>query len=119
MYATLAAATLAPTTRRCFVVSPCVETEVNSTHWGGTMQGSRSGANVPTALRNLTGREREVLLLMTEGWSNRIMAKKLGISERTVRAHLTSITQKLGGCSRVQAAVFTERYREHLLPHEA
>jgi len=56
----------------------------------------------PTA--GLTGRERQVLYWLTTGESNRQIAARLVISEHTVRAHLRSLTRKLGVTNRAQAA---------------
>ncbi|WP_433081266.1 helix-turn-helix domain-containing protein [Dactylosporangium sp. CA-052675] len=56
-------------------------------------------------LDRLTGREREVLVLLPSGAANREIAGRLGITERTVKAHVTSIIAKLEVCSRVRAAV--------------
>ena len=47
-------------------------------------------------LTRLTEREREVLGLIAEGMSNRALAERLFITERTVEAHVTQIFQKLG-----------------------
>ncbi|WP_329084054.1 MULTISPECIES: response regulator transcription factor [unclassified Streptosporangium] len=47
-------------------------------------------------LRALTGREREVLALMAEGRTNQAVAERIGIAERTVEKHCTSIFAKLG-----------------------
>ena len=47
-------------------------------------------------LDELTAREREVLELMAEGRSNQGIAERLGISERGVQKHVTSIFEKLG-----------------------
>jgi DNA-binding NarL/FixJ family response regulator len=47
-------------------------------------------------LAALTGREREVLGLLTEGLSNHALARRLYVTERTVEAHITSIFAKLG-----------------------
>ena len=47
-------------------------------------------------LAQLTEREREVLGLIAEGMSNRALAERLFITERTVEAHVTQIFQKLG-----------------------
>jgi DNA-binding NarL/FixJ family response regulator len=45
---------------------------------------------------SLTPREREVLALVGAGLSNKIIALRLGISEATVKAHLTNVYQRLG-----------------------
>ena len=52
----------------------------------------------------LTGRERQTAALVGEGMSNRDIAQQLGISKRTVDAHLEHIFGKLGISSRVQLA---------------
>ena len=54
----------------------------------------------------LTRREREVALLISRGSCNKEIAVKLKISERTVKAHLTSIFLKLGVSDRLQLAVY-------------
>ena len=59
----------------------------------------------------LTRRELEVLGLVGQGLANKQIARRLGIGERTVKAHLTSIFQRLGVSDRVQAALWA---REHL-----
>ncbi|MFE6716578.1 helix-turn-helix domain-containing protein [Streptomyces albidoflavus] len=53
----------------------------------------------------LTRREREVLLLLPEGETNRVLGRRLGIADRTVKAHLTNIKRKLRVESRVQLAL--------------
>lgn len=60
---------------------------------------------------SLTDREREVLLLVRGGLANKQIARRLGISERTVKAHLTSVFQRLGVSDRTQAALWAS---EHL-----
>lgn len=60
-------------------------------------------ATVRSAWLTLTARERQVLGLIAAGCSNRDAARALGISEHTVRAHLRSISQKLGVQNRLQA----------------
>jgi DNA-binding NarL/FixJ family response regulator len=59
---------------------------------------------------SLTPREREVLALVGAGLSNKIIALRLGISEATVKAHLTRIYQQIGVTDRTQAALWA---REH------
>ena len=58
----------------------------------------------------LTTREQEVLSLVRQGLANKQIGRKLGISERTVKAHLTSIFQRLDVQDRTQAALWAERH---------
>ena len=51
---------------------------------------------LPDPVSDLTDREREVLGLVAEGMSNRAIASRLFVTERTVEAHVTQIFQKLG-----------------------
>lgn len=59
---------------------------------------------------DLTEREAEVLALVGQGLANKQIARKLGISERTVKAHLTSVFQRLGVSDRVQAALWAQQH---------
>ena len=56
-------------------------------------------------MANLTPREREILCLLAEGQSNKVIAKNLGISDGTVKLHVKAILRKLEVHSRVEAAV--------------
>ena len=58
------------------------------------------------AFDELSRRERETLLLLADGLSNSEIAERLGISEKTVRNHLSHLFDKLGVWSRAQAIVF-------------
>ena len=55
------------------------------------------------ALEPLTPREREVLQLVAEGLANKHVARRLGISDHTVKFHLGSVMAKLGAASRTEA----------------
>ena len=57
----------------------------------------------------LTEREREVLTLIARGLPNKLIARDLSISEKTVKAHVSSILGKLGVSDRTQAALFAVR----------
>jgi DNA-binding NarL/FixJ family response regulator len=57
----------------------------------------------------LTEREREVLQLVADGLANKQIARRLGISEKTVKGHLTQVFQTLGVTDRTQAALWAER----------
>jgi DNA-binding CsgD family transcriptional regulator len=61
------------------------------------------------ALTSLTTREREVLALLVEGLSNRAIAQRLYISEKTASVHVSNILAKLGVHSRLQAAAVARR----------
>jgi len=54
----------------------------------------------------LTAREQEVLGLLAEGLANKQIARRLGIAEKTVKAHLTSVFQGIGVTDRTQAALW-------------
>ncbi len=62
---------------------------------------------VPRVVSNLTGREREVLALLRDGLSNKGIARRLNLSEVTIKTHLSSAFRKLGVSNRVQAAQYT------------
>jgi DNA-binding NarL/FixJ family response regulator len=58
----------------------------------------------------LTERERDVLALLAEGRANKVIARSLGISEKTVKNHVTRILQALGVADRTQAALWAQRH---------
>jgi DNA-binding NarL/FixJ family response regulator len=66
----------------------------------------------PRGLDALTRREREVLAELAQGRSNREIARALRVSEKTVKAHVSSVLAKLGVQDRTQAALFAVRH-EH------
>jgi DNA-binding NarL/FixJ family response regulator len=72
---------------------------------------SRGAApSVGTTAPDLSPRETEVLRLVVEGLLNKQIAARLGITERTVKAHLTSAYQRIGVADRTQAALWAERH---------
>lgn len=62
-----------------------------------------------TPSHDLTDREREVLSLVATGLANKQIARRLGISEKTVKGHLTQVFQTIGVTDRTQAALWAER----------
>ena len=58
---------------------------------------------------SLTPREREVLGLIARGRSNKLIARELGIAEKTVKTHVGHVLAKLGVTDRTQAAVIAVR----------
>jgi pimeloyl-ACP methyl ester carboxylesterase/DNA-binding CsgD family transcriptional regulator len=70
----------------------------------------RAASSATDAFGELSKRERETLSLLAEGLSNSEIAERLGISEKTVRNHLSHLFDKLGVWSRAQAIVFA---RDH------
>ncbi len=64
---------------------------------------------VPGDNLGLTAREREVLVLVAEGWSNRQIAEELFISAKTASVHVSRILMKLGLSSRGEAAALAHR----------
>ena len=56
--------------------------------------------------RNLSGREEAILRLLTEGAPNKIIARKLGVAEATVKVHVKAILRKLHAQNRTQAAMW-------------
>ena len=65
--------------------------------------------------QQLSPREEEVLRLVAAGLANKQIARRLGISERTVKAHLTNVFSRIDVTDRTQAALWAERN----LPPEA
>ncbi len=68
----------------------------------------RAGASAKTRTE-LSPREREVLILVGSGLANKQIARRLGISEKTVKTHLTKVFGVIGVTDRTQAALWAER----------
>jgi DNA-binding NarL/FixJ family response regulator len=66
--------------------------------------------SAPDPLAGVSPREREVFGLLLDGMPNKLIARQLGISEKTVKSHLTSIFREIGVTDRVQAILWAERH---------
>ena len=69
------------------------------------VQGDTPPEDETSPIDDLTPRESEILGLVAEGQSNKVIARNLGISDGTVKLHVKAILRKLGIHSRVEAAV--------------
>ena len=75
---------------------------------GRALLSARSSA---TPLDGLSEREQDVLRLVARGLPNKLIARELSISEKTVKAHLTQVFRVIGVTDRTQAALWAERTR--------
>jgi DNA-binding CsgD family transcriptional regulator len=66
-------------------------------------------AHEPDAVTALTARELEVLALLAEGASNKLIARRLGISAHTAKYHVASLLDKLDAVSRTDAVAHAAR----------
>ena len=83
-----------------FVVLPVAYSEQFSEQRAVPVVGA---LNLSSPDEALTNREREVLELVSQGLSNKLIARRLQISEHTVKFHISSISTKLGASSRTDA----------------
>ncbi|UVF19364.1 response regulator transcription factor [Microvirga terrae] len=83
-------------------------------------------ANDPAALQNkLSDREAQILRCLTQGASNKIIARELGVAEATVKVHIKAILRKVKASNRTQAAMwatgnldFAQENSRSLVPRE-
>jgi two-component system, NarL family, response regulator LiaR len=92
---------------------------IRTVHGGGALLHPKVAARLLSELATdpLTPREREVLVLIGRGMANKVIARELSLSEKTVKAHVSSILAKLGVHDRTQAALYA--VREGLLGPES
>lgn len=89
-----------------------IATAIRAVHAGGSPLDPKAARalidsqRAPRPTSQLTEREAEVLLLVRDGLANKQIARRLGITERTVKAHMTSIFQTIGVTGRTQAALW-------------
>ena len=72
----------------------------------GRLEGNVTG--LPS--RRLSNREAEILTCLRDGAPNKVIARKLNLSEATVKVHVKTILKKIGACNRTQAALWAARY---------
>jgi DNA-binding NarL/FixJ family response regulator len=83
---------------------------------GGAPLAPRAARELVTAWRErrepgaLTPRDLDVLLLLAEGLANKVIAQRLGIAEKTVKAHVTKVFHALRVTDRTQAALWVQRH---------
>jgi DNA-binding NarL/FixJ family response regulator len=65
--------------------------------------------DAPDPLAGISPREREVFALLLDGLPNKVIAQRLGISEKTVKTHLTNIFRRIGVTDRLQAVLWADR----------
>jgi DNA-binding NarL/FixJ family response regulator len=84
---------------------------IRTVHAGGALLHPKVASRLleEMATDPLTPREREVLALIGRGMANKVIARELTLSEKTVKAHVSSILAKLGVTDRTQAALYAVR----------
>jgi DNA-binding NarL/FixJ family response regulator len=84
---------------------------IRTVHDGGALLHPRVASRLLEEIVTdpLTPREREVLGLIGRGMANKVIARELSLSEKTVKAHVSSILAKLGVTDRTQAALYAVR----------
>ena len=66
-------------------------------------------------VNSLTSRERQIVLMVAEGLSNKDVGRRLNLSEGTVKVHLHNIYGKLGVKNRTALVPIAHTYREELM----
>ena len=84
---------------------------IRTVHRGGALLHPQVAARLLEEMTEdpLTPREREVLALIGRGMPNKIIARELGVAEKTVKTHVSHILGKLGLTDRTQAALYAVR----------
>ena len=64
----------------------------------------------------LSGRERSILHCLVQGASNKVIARRIGIAESTVKVHVKTILRKIHACNRTQAAIWAMKNNVTVAP---
>ena len=91
------------------IVLPIAGIDAHNTHRESAGDSMVENANGHQS-RKLSCREAEILTCLTEGAPNKVIARKLNLSEATVKVHVKAILKKIGACNRTQAALWARRY---------
>jgi len=89
---------------------------------GGALRQQQSRPETPSALipandvapvatsHRLSEREAHILHCLTQGASNKLIARELGVAEATVKVHVKSILRKVKAANRTQAAIWAQEH---------
>jgi len=97
------------------MIDPTVAARLLHTLGGDAHRDGRGGTGghglaTQDAIDHLTRREREVLELIAVGYSNKRIARELGVAEKTVKTHVGHLLAKLGVADRTQAALLAVQH---------
>jgi two-component system, NarL family, response regulator DevR len=73
----------------------------------------RRGPDEDELIARLSAQERQVLLLLAEGLTNRQIADRMYLAEKTIKNYVTSVLSKMGLTRRTEAAVYAARHLKH------
>jgi two-component system response regulator DevR len=73
----------------------------------------RRGPDEDELIAGLSAQERQVLVLLAEGMTNRQIAERMYLAEKTIKNYVTSVLAKMGLTRRTEAAVYAARHLKH------
>ncbi|MFE9657849.1 response regulator [Micromonospora sp. NPDC006431] len=88
------------------VIAPALTRRLLDRFAGQLAAGPSQPGRTDPRLASLTDREREILVAIGSGWTNREIAERLVLSESTVKTHVGKVLAKIGARDRVQAVIF-------------
>ncbi len=96
--------------KKCIRVVSKGEVWMDNKTIGDILKGLSTGGPKPYVTQKLSHREREIVSLVSQGYRNKEISAKLGISEQTVKSHLYKIFQKLNIQNRAQLIVYAMKH---------